>query len=63
MSNMSYCRWQNTADDFSDCLESLDENNELGEAETRAKKWMIELCRGFLEGEGFEVEEHYYWWR
>jgi len=50
MSNMSYCRFQNTSQDLSDCHEALQEIVEggddchLGEAELRAAKRLVGTC-------------------
>lgn len=43
MSNMSYCRFQNTLTDLRDCLDNI-ENNDLSEAEHRARMKIIKLC-------------------
>lgn len=55
MSNMSYCRFQNTANDLQDCLDNFDdpnleqseeeplEGNDL--AEYRARRRIIEMAR------------------
>ena len=56
MSNMSYCRFQNTLSDLEDCYEAL-LNEEVGDhqAEQEAKECLLELCRSisdeFREGE------------
>ena len=53
MSNMSYCRFQNTAQDLQDCLDAMEElynldgensdGEKLSESEYRAMKEIIEL--------------------
>ena len=52
--NMSYCRFQNTANDLSDCVDALNENDineenehgeKLSEKEFRSAKRLIELAR------------------
>lgn len=59
MSNMSYCRFQNTANDLSDCLAHIDD--ELSKDEERARKWLISMCRQvadwFAEDEEEEEDE------
>ena len=49
MSNMSYCRFQNTLRDLRDCSEALEEIDgnlaELSKDEARAANDLIELCR------------------
>ena len=42
MSNMSYCRFQNTVGDLDDCCDHMDD--ELSEEEQQARKRLIELC-------------------
>lgn len=48
MSNMSYCRFQNTQPDLLDCVEVLEDINfdlsELSAEEARAAKALIALC-------------------
>ena len=43
MSNMSYCRFENTLPDLADCYEHMDEDLEGREAS--ARKHIIELCK------------------
>jgi hypothetical protein len=43
MSNMAYCRFQNTVLDLQDCFDSMNESD-LSEEETRAKERLIKLC-------------------
>ena len=47
MSNMSYCRFQNTNDDLRDCYDWLGENDpsKLSEDELKAFKRLVKLCR------------------
>ena len=44
MSNMSYCRFQNTSADLSDCMEHLF-TDDLSEEEERARKSLIRKCK------------------
>ena len=56
MSNMSYCRWQNTLQDLRDCLEHIDDK--VSEAENKARIKMVELFKQYSnydEGD-FETE-------
>ena len=48
MSNMSYCRFNNTAIDLEDCLDSLHEGVESQE-EARKRKRLLQLCRDFID--------------
>ena len=47
MSNMSYCRFQNTLGDLQDCLDSLD-GEPLSAEEAGAARDMVESCKEFL---------------
>ena len=49
MSNMSYCRFENTARDLHDCQMALQERNtqeekDMSESEKMAKKQLIFMC-------------------
>ena len=48
MSNLSYCRFQNTVPDLSDCADALEEIDgnlaELSKDEAQAATRLIELC-------------------
>ena len=58
MANMSYCRFENTANDIDDCIDALDENdwdlekmkeNASSKHESRAIDRFIELCKTVAE--------------
>lgn len=51
MSNMSYCRFQNTLSDLEDCWEAIQDENEeeLSPTEKVAKKNLIRLCKDITE--------------
>ena len=54
MSNMSYCRFQNTYPDLLDCYENMD-NVTQGpqcEEEEKAKKKIIQLCQEIVDDYG-----------
>lgn len=66
MSNMSYCRFQNTSKDFDDCAEAIRdlENFEAGplsSEELRAAKSMygqaLEMLQALAERVGVDLEE------
>lgn len=44
MSNMSYCRFQNTLQDLRDCYEHMGED-ELSEEEEKARQELLKLCQ------------------
>ena len=50
MSNMSYCRWENTYNDLKDCFNSMVESDgeKLSESEQRAKDNIFELMKEML---------------
>lgn len=54
MSNMSYCRFENTYRDMIDCNEHLWDEG-LSSDEDNNRKWFIELCREVAEQ--FEGED------
>lgn len=47
MSNMSYCRFQNTVPDLADCLENL--YDELPSDEAHARKRLIKMAYEMVE--------------
>ena len=54
MSNMSYCRFQNTFQDLRDCVQEMDDaynikDMELSDDEARAMKQMYSWCERFIE--------------
>ncbi|KKK82922.1 hypothetical protein LCGC14_2798510 [marine sediment metagenome] len=56
MSNMGYCRFQNTLPDLRDCLEHLGDDN-LSDEEIKARKRLAKVCRDLAdEWEDFEEE-------
>ena len=56
MSNMSYCRFQNTLNDLQDCQENL--FDEVSEAEERARKKLIQICIEIAEEfENYDEDE------
>ena len=48
MSNMSYCRFQNTLGDLNDCVESLQNEDVLSAEEAEAARDMASACEEFL---------------
>lgn len=48
MSNMSYCRFENTLKDLRDCDEHLFDND-LSEEEEKARERLIQLCKKIAE--------------
>jgi len=44
MSNMSYCRFQNTYRDLLDCQNALEEEDQLSPEEYRAAKNLLDVC-------------------
>jgi len=54
MSNMSYCRFENTYRDFIDCVENID-NNDLSKSESIYREGIIKLCVKIALDYGHEV--------
>ena len=44
MSNMSYCRFENTNADLEDCYEHLHDDKDLSSSEAYARDQLITLC-------------------
>jgi exonuclease VII small subunit len=49
MSNMGYCRFQNTLSDLRDCLEALEDGKPLSPEEFRAATRLREMCEEILD--------------
>ena len=56
MSNMSYCRFRNTAGDLADCYANIDEQPASDE-EVKARRRLIKLCVLIADDYRHEVEE------
>ena len=54
MSNMGYCRFQNTVTDLQDCYESMSDAD-LSDAEQRARKRLIGICVDIALDHGHEI--------
>lgn len=48
MSNMSYCRFENTYKDLQDCLDHLTDDD-LSESEKNYRDWLIEVCQQIVD--------------
>lgn len=58
MSNMSYCRFENTFPDLKDCLDALKEGEKLSESEKKyAKKMLKEMADFLIETEIVTAED------
>ena len=53
MSNIGYCRFQNTERDLRDCYEHLSDE-ELSVEEERTRERLIELCKLVVVERGYE---------
>lgn len=49
MSNMSYCRFENTLPDLRDCLEAINNEDVLSEREAKFAKKMVQVCKDYIE--------------
>jgi hypothetical protein len=60
MSNMSYCRFENTLRELQDCSENL-QDTDLSDSEKRARERLVKLCReiadDFQEDEDEDEDE------
>lgn len=57
MSNMSYCRFENTEGDLDDCYDNMDLNNEdLSESEMSARERLIRRCVDIAIDYGYEID-------
>ena len=56
MSNMSYCRMQNTYNDLRDCYENW-ENVEEGESEEKYRQKILELAKKIVANWGEDDDE------
>ena len=57
MSNMSYCRFQNTLNDLYDCYDHIDEIDKSDLMEKSARKSLIKLCIDIADDCRDEIEE------
>ena len=64
MSNMSYCRFQNTAPDLKDCLDNMDtlellddDSGENDKAEWRSRRRLIKYCVEIAECYRHELDD------
>ena len=59
MANMSYCRFENTANDLRDCVYAIEEgeyNKDISESEKRGLEEILELARQLVNDLEYEVE-------
>jgi hypothetical protein len=49
MTNMSYCRFENTYRDLNDCYDALSYGDELSESEQDFRERLVDLCRRIAE--------------
>ena len=56
MSNMGYCRFQNTLGDMQDCVEYF-RDKDLSPEEKAARDEMLELCREIVADFGDDNDE------
>ena len=62
MSNMSYCRFENTSNDLRDCVDAMEEaysidEMDLSESERAAMDHMVKLAKRFVDQYSFLVKE------
>lgn len=49
MSNMSYCRFENTANDLEDCRDHIHDTEDMSEYEADGRRRLIALCKEIAE--------------
>ena len=64
MSNMSYCRFENTTSDMEDCLEQINNRklNDLNDYELSSLESFLSLAKQIIENEGYiqeKIDEYY----
>jgi len=52
MSNMSYCRFENTANDLQDCVDDWYLDDDASDSEKRSRDKIIKLAKEIVEMEG-----------
>ncbi len=57
MGNMSYCRFENTAQDLRDCLNNLDDDLTQSLREVRARIELVKLCQRIVGEADMETYE------
>ena len=55
MSNMSYCRFQNTCSDLDDCYDNMEYPDNLSSAEQAARLRIIKLAEEIIRNYGHEI--------
>lgn len=58
MGNMSYCRFENTADDLQDCYDNFDDVDDISEREAKSRLRIIKLACDIAESYGDEVNKY-----
>jgi len=60
MANMSYCRFQNTANDLRDCVYAIEEgeySDGISKSEKRGLEGILELAHQLVNELEYEIEE------
>ncbi len=57
MSNMGYCRFQNTLSALQDCYDNIEDELEKDSSEWKARKELIELCEEIAVDYLYERED------
>ena len=58
MSNMSYCRYQNTLADLCDCLNDMSLPSDASAEEIKARLQLIGICCDLALAYGFEIDRN-----
>lgn len=57
MSNLSYCRFENTVGDLQDCCDAWEDSDDLSQSEERSRKRLLQLCQDIVAEYGDDEEE------
>jgi hypothetical protein len=57
MSNMSYCRFQNTLSDLRDCADALEDEDPISEDEAKAALSLVKECIAIIEQLGGAIDD------
>lgn len=58
MSNMSYCRFQNTLNDLRDCHMNMDDPDSLSPDEKKAREQLLQTCAEIINDFGHEIDAY-----
>lgn len=57
MTNMSYCRFENTYHDLEDCYDHINDLEDLSASEKKYRLWLIEMCQNIIDDAEYESDD------